>query len=590
MRTLTLIFTALSITSFAQKIKYKDVFGLLSTRQYEAAEPFLKKYLLENNDNPNAFLYMGIIYQEKSSKEDILRNTQEGLNHMDSAIYYFGMAHKTIDEKELKRNKDYYAMYFRRDLRTGEYGVKLSDVQFELERNMASLKERIDKVKMVKHYFTMSQQLYKRSNELFVSIQRAFPGVRELYLRADENTLKDLSTLSVRFDSCTKAFEHYKISLSNIQKSGYNQTWELIEIKEFKKDGIFVADFHESNLQIWDYKKFASEVVTVVVKEINPIREKLVRYDIEINKLKDRLVSDSISVMSDLTKLVDNLLTEKLQKYDENPFPLKVLGLKVAKLEYQSTLVETQKAKDSVNVFFKLKRVREEIKYLKKVDSLLTGLAKVNVDEEALNYQDFISSTYSSTALLKGYLKTERDFTDREMRLKNAELSLRSKALHWLIAGNDSIPLDLTYMKSPFKPLLVEADKYTAGIKVSDSLNKDGYFYSITPSRRPDIQVNFPIDKEHLNTSNPSSLKAIATADDGNSIHFVLLYSTVKVDEKVPITIAKIYRSDGLSWSKNFMLDFIPVTIQYLQDSTDLLVKSDSEQVILLDKTGSVRQ
>jgi len=69
-----LVLVFLSITpAVAQKVKYKDIFGLLSTKQYESAEPFLRKYLKENTDNPNAYLYMGIIHQERSLKEDILK-------------------------------------------------------------------------------------------------------------------------------------------------------------------------------------------------------------------------------------------------------------------------------------------------------------------------------------------------------------------------------------------------------------------------------------------------------------------------------------------------------------------------------------
>ena len=66
-------------TSFGQKVKYKDIFGLLSTKRYEEAEPFLKRYLKETNDNPNAFLYMGIIYQEKSAKDDVLKQTTRAI-------------------------------------------------------------------------------------------------------------------------------------------------------------------------------------------------------------------------------------------------------------------------------------------------------------------------------------------------------------------------------------------------------------------------------------------------------------------------------------------------------------------------------
>ena len=49
------------LCSAQKKIKYKDIFGLLNVKQYEQAEPFLKSYLKENDDNPNAYLFMGTI-------------------------------------------------------------------------------------------------------------------------------------------------------------------------------------------------------------------------------------------------------------------------------------------------------------------------------------------------------------------------------------------------------------------------------------------------------------------------------------------------------------------------------------------------
>src|SRR5688572_29067348 len=86
-----------------KKVKYKDIFALLQVKQYEEAEPFLKAYLKENDDNPNAYLFMGIIYQEKSTKDDVLKQTKLAIAHMDSAIQYYTKAYQTITEKELKR-------------------------------------------------------------------------------------------------------------------------------------------------------------------------------------------------------------------------------------------------------------------------------------------------------------------------------------------------------------------------------------------------------------------------------------------------------------------------------------------------------
>ena len=50
---------------------------------------------------------------------------------------------------------------------------------------MEGLRERIDRVKMVKHYFSLADTLYKRSTQLFTSIKNKYPEEKSLYLRAD---------------------------------------------------------------------------------------------------------------------------------------------------------------------------------------------------------------------------------------------------------------------------------------------------------------------------------------------------------------------------------------------------------------------
>jgi hypothetical protein len=583
-----LAFVLLPALGFTQKLKYKDIFNLLSTNQFESAEPFLKRYVRETPDNPNAFLYLGIIYDKKSQAVDILRNTSESLNYMDSALLLYDKAYKTIDEKELKKNKDFYIMYFRRDLRTGEYGVKLSDVRFEIETSTNNLRERIDKVKMVKHYFSQAEKLYSSSNELFRSLQATYPTERELYLQSDENTLKSLSTLSVRFDSCTKAFDHFKISIGNIPKSGYTPVWNLVEIKDFKREGVELVNFYDNSVRAWDYKTFADNVKNLIVKELNPIRDNLVKYDIEINKLRQRLVEDSISVKSDLLKIVDNLLKERMSKFDPDPLPMAILAMKAAELEYLSTIVENRKVNTTDDVVAQLNLTAKVDKDLKKLDSISSLLLKRNIDEEAKNYQHYIANTFSNDSMLKSYVKAKKDYTEREKRKLKRELEFRTEALRWIVAGNDSIPLDMNIGDTRYVPLVIADNEYTSGVSMKEGGIK-GYFYTITPSRKPDVKVEFPIDAEVLGKVNPSTFGGIASSDTGKNIYFVVLYSTEKVNDKIPVTVAKIYRSDGLSWSKNFFLDFKPAELHYLQDTADLLIKSDSELIIMLDKNGNVK-
>jgi phage anti-repressor protein len=572
----------------AQKVKYKDLYELLSTRQFETAEPILKRYLAETTDNPNAFLYMGFILQEKSLKDDILRNTQEAVWHMDSAVINFTKAYSMINDKELKRNKDYYAIYNKRDIRTGEYGVKLTDIQFEIEKYNESLRERIDKVNMIKHYFVEADKLYKKSSELFLTIQETFPEERLLYLRANESVLKDLERLSSRFDSCAKAIDHYKIALSNLPKSGYNQSWNLTEIKDMKKDGREVADFYAASVLIWDYKGFADHALSTIKKEIIPNREQLIRHDMTINSLEEKLLKDSVSVANELTRILDKGLIERLKKFDPDPMPVHVLNVKIAKLGYQSVIIENRKTKDTTDLTVMMELLRREVAAARKLDTVAQKLAAKNIEQDALNYTEFVSSTYSSASILRNFARAQKDYAAREIKRKDNRLFRMENALNWLVVDNDSIPISSALSNPTFKSLVIVDQRYTAGLSYADPENVRGYFYTITPSRKPDIKVKFDIDHELFN-QNITTLKGLAASDSGNNIYFVLIVNESPVSEKYQVTVAKLYRSDGLSWSYSYALDFIPEQIVYVQETAELAIKADAEQMVILDKGGKLK-
>jgi hypothetical protein len=584
----TLLLILIAASAYGQKVKYKDIYGLLSTKQYEQAEPFLRKYLKENIDNPNAYLYMGIIFYEKAGKEDILRQTPKAISTMDSSIVFYKKAYAMITEKELKRNDEYYAIYNRRDLRTGEFGVKLSDVQFDIEKKMEGLRERIDRLKMVKHYFTLTDSLYKKSNQLYRSLQSKYPSSKEFYLRSDKELIKSLTALSNRFDSCTKAFEMYKGTLTSLGKVNYNQALNLKTIVDFKKDGTTSADFYQNTVDAWDYKEFADKARLTIVNEVTPMNEHLVSYDVEINKLRDKLQRDSVSVKSDLTSLIDKLLMEQLRKFDKDPLPMEIFSLKIAELEYRSLKLENKKPADSANVHNQLDRVQKESRSLNKLDSIVTKLTAANIDQKAEDYSYFVENTYHNTVVLKSYIKTTKDYAERERKSLDRKLSRRNESLRWLVNATDSIPLFLEAKRSKFKPLGIADEKYTTGIFYKDSLNAEGYFYSITTSRIPDLKIKFPVDKVTFRPSKLPYSKSLTFSDAGGQIFFVLMYcEKATKDNKIPATLAKIYRSDGLAWSTNYQLAFVPKELTFKQETGELLIKADATQSIV-DKNGKL--
>ncbi len=585
-----LFLIAAVIPAAAQKVKYKDIYPLLSTKQYEQAEPFLKTYLKDNLDNSNAFLYMGTIYQEKVANDDILTQTDKAIQHMDSAILYYDKALKLLTDKELRKNKEYYESYNKRDLSTGEFGVKLDYVQFDLEKRITALKEQIDKIKMVKHYFTQAESLYKRSQDLFFLIQESYPGYRELYLRADESMIKNLSGLSHRFDSCTKAFENYKISLSNYGKTKYNQRWNLRDISDFKADGREETDFYKDDVNVWNYKTFSGQALAIIEKGVKPVQDNLVKFDMEINKLKTKLETDSVSVKNELAKLPYGTLGEQLKKFDASPLPLDIFALKIVDLQYKSALIEHKKAHASDDVHVRLDAVKEEVKYLDRADSASKKLLARNLDEDIINYQQFVNSIFTRGDILKSYIHSMEDHIAREKAIKDAELAFRTEAMNWLVNGADSIPLFTEpVLNNKYYPLVVAQDKYTAGLFFADSVSGTGYFYNIPASHKPDIKVKFPVDKLSLREKRLPIIHSYVTADPAGQIFFALIYSERKDKAgKYPATVAKIYKSDGLSWSNNFTFDFIPAEINFMTDTGELVVKSNGDAAVHVDKNGKV--
>lgn len=567
----------------AQKVKYKDIFGLLSSKQYEEAEPFLKKYLKENDDNPSAFLFMGIIYQEKSLKNDILKQLPVVIKNTDSAVYFFNKAKSTINEKEIKRNDEYYQAYNRRDLRTGEFGVKLSDIQFDLEKKTEALHERLERIKMTNYYFRTADSLYKKCNALYRSLQQPYSSLNEFFLRSNDSTIIQLNNLVVRFDSALKFTENYIASVQNVSSTQYRPSIRIKPVENFKTDGVELDDFYQNDLMMWNYRTFSTETKEIVEKEIFPLRNHLVSFDIELNKLGEKLSADSVSVRSDITNLTEKLLSSQLKKFDPDPLPLNVFSMKMANLEYRSIVLEDQPLCDSLDVHLQLKLAEKERFYLNRLDSLAGMLLATDINA-ADNYSHFITSAYNSPLVLKNYTKGLKEFAEREIEKSEEVLASRRNDLRWLVVDSVSIPLFSDSTVSMYNPLIVEDERYTLGLHYKDTSSVSGYFYSITPARRPDIKINFPVDSLHFKKQKASALEALSS-DSNNQVYYVLIYSASAVQDKYPSTIAKIYRSDGLSWANNFSLDFIPEEIEYRQDTGELWVKS-SDATLILDKSG----
>jgi hypothetical protein len=591
---IVVILVLFSFEAQAQKVKYKDLIVLLTSKQFDKSEPFLKRYLRENNDNPNAFLYMGIIFQEKALKDDPLLHSESVCATIDSALVNYDKAYQTITDKELRKNDEYYEPYMRRDLRTGKFVIKLSDVQLDVENRTRSLKERKEKTKLLKTHFAEASSAYAKANGIYQSLQTKYGSEKEFFLRSDEEMTTTLKRLAAVFDSSIQAFDKYKAVSKELGKTGHNQVLSLQEIKDLKRDGSSEADFVKDDLKIWDYQRWSLQSIDIIDKEINPLRDHLVAYDIEINKYRAELEKDSVSVKKDLAFLVKKMESGKLKKYDPNPMPLSLFSMKVAELEYRSDMILNKAFHDTADVRLRLAAAKMEVADLKILDSLSTLLTKRNFSDEEKDYKHFISKSYGTTSVLQNSIGSTLDYARREKEKRMAQLDAAAISMKWIIVAGDSVPLfndegrDLKY-----KPLQIEQEKFTFGLAYKDSLANEGYFYTITPSRIPEVKVKYPVDKSAFKKRLFPLLKGLSTSDPSGNSFITIIYSTQKIRDKFIATVAKIYRSDGLSWSYNFSFDSLPVDLSLNNETGDIAIKTITSdgavKIMIVDKTGKLK-
>ncbi len=581
---------ALPFLANAQKVKYKDIYVWLANKQYTEAEPFLRRYLKENDDNPNAFLYMGIILEQNAQKNDVLKEGARSLANMDSSKMFFDKALAFMTEKELKRNDEYYESFKRRDLRTGEYGVKLSDIQFFIEKQLQGLRERSDKIKLVNFYFALTDSTYRHSQRRYMTLRQQYPSKKSMLLRADYTTVQQLEGLSDSFDSCAKAFDIFKTNLLNLGKTQYDYTLTLLPIEELAHDGMGAVDFLNDDVKLWDYQKFAEQSIKIIKDDIAPLRDHLVSADIDINRLREKVIKDSIPVHLEVAKLKSKLQHENLLAYDEKPLPTVLINLKMAEINYLSDLVEHHALKDSLNIPLKLSLAKEELVSIAVLDSLAKDMLPMLVDEKMKDYEHFIRNTYSQASVLKSYVSGLQEFAARQREFKQFEVSFRTKGVNHLLLGPDSVALYLNPgPKALHQPLVILPEKYTAGLyfkTASDTLAQLGYFYAITPSRIPDIKVTFPVDTVYRRHT-LGSTKALIITEATDQIFFVITYHEQSIQDKIPVTIAKIYRSDGLAWSNHFRLDIIPLSAIFVNG--ELIVTGADDRKWVIDKNGKLK-
>ncbi|MDH5475834.1 MAG: hypothetical protein OEX22_09110 [Cyclobacteriaceae bacterium] len=573
---------ALSSFSFGQKIKYKDLFYLLNAKKYEEAEPFLKSFLKnsKNADHPNANFQMAIIYNEKSKNKDLLTETEEKIIFIDSAVYFYNFYKTLITEKDIKKNDEYYADYYRRDLRTGKMGVKISDIHLDVDTRVSALSEDIETISSLKNLFVKSETYYSKAQSGYASLVGQYHSQKQFYLRADKDILNKIGQIKMEYDSSMGAFGKYKIALAKIKSSSYNQRLEVKQIVDIKEDGSLETNFLSDELLIWNYDKWAEEVIGIIEEDIIPMQNKLVEYDKNLSLLYKKVQEKGVSVVDDLQTQSNKIEEFHIEKYEKNAFPVALFSLKHAELEYLSTRLEANKVgEDTVDIDRELELTSKSLLLIEKMDSIIGAqISSFDISKERLNFKPLFDEQLGGVEEVEMLIKNKKDLVAQEQLQLKENLETLKENSQWLIYRADSIPLfeknDTSIVNLSIKNNLYvylnhlkvnDSLRFTFGINYDFNRAPNVYFSTITPSHQIDTLYKFGIDSTAFSIDSLQNIN-VMKAHDREKGTYVLLYSANYFDKPLEAHLFKVNNNLTLDWEKFIMLLYPPDVLTISED------------------------
>lgn len=587
---------AFSVT--AQKVKYKDVFPLLQAGKWEEAEPLLKIYLSDpkNHDDASAQYNMGKAFERKVFAAGIIGDTASLYSDIDSAVIHFRIALTLIDEKELKKNDQYYQEFNRRDLRTGEFGIKVSDVHLDLENKIKAFEERKKNVGEFHKNVVEAEALFTELNSKMLSLQEEYGSQAELLLAMGETEQAAVTEVENMGTTINRLIELAQEANFDILNSKFTFSAEKKRLDDLANYSSTRLNLKSGGImQVWDLAEWAAGVKSSFRLEILPFRQELIGYDRELEAIKQQLEQTGDAGAFPIE--VNTAIVDKIRKFEENSVTEKLLRFKVGELNYIAEALPAAYP-DSSNVD------EMYLKHQQLLDRLSNMLQHISISEPEMDKAfrsnpAFFESRYVSLEKLKEYISEKKEF----IALKHSELSNQMdywmSRKNWLITDTgDSISLfvrDSIFKSAGYRTLhLLDSGRYqVTGLK---NVEKDLYFFAsqISPAYTSSwmIEEKLPApDKDFVFSANHMNH---APAPEGYST----FYTYYPVKGKTHLFMTTIDGEGKPLWKISTEIARPPVKISFNKMVMETIVYLEQPQgdptndlaYIVVDRTGKVRK
>ena len=593
------LFFSTVIPGISQKVKYKDLFILLKAENYSDADRYLRAFLKGDPDHPNANYYMGRMLQSYLDEQDLMNNNDRIIELADSSVRYLNKSLNITTEKYVKKHDDdYYAEFKRRDMRSAKFVVKISDVQLDMEERMTAVKKfKADVSKIFVHY-NLAVSFYDSTLNYYEKIKENAEFINVLYFNSGPDQLILFRRLASRYDSSIYNFNIYTNLMKEVGKKDMVQRVVENPIETYPLTNIIKPNFDAKMVEYWNFQKWAVSIEDIVLKQIYPLKKRMVSFDSRLFELHDRILKDSLDARPEIFRLATENVAREIVEFDDFALPAAIYNYRIAEINIHSAFNYWHKVvEDTTHVGVKLDVLTDLRNQQRGNVILLKTLTDANNDNERLIFKEFITARYQDDNGMAEFIRLQTlDVQNDSLLLAGwfAKVLEEDKYAYW---NEESIALKVGDQidnddATKFSTLMIDSisDRNLGFYAWMESASSLSLSFGISPSSRA-LDTLYSV---HINPSVSSgqeiiNLKVLSDAMEEQQRVWVLNTTHTDDNAKYKVQVFTTDLTKGAGWNKEFSVNGIPISVKYEGSSQSVtLIGENEEPLIILDVSGEV--
>lgn len=594
---LTALLSSMAISASAQKIKYKELFPLLNDKKYEEAAPTLAQYLSDpkNSEDANANLQMGLMLEYHFLRYDIISDSSRLYTSGDSAVAFLEKAKGLINEKELKKRDEYYQDFFRRDLRTGEFGIKVSDVHLDIEKKLTAINDRVALVKDLHQSAKGVRKNDAAARDVYRSIVADFENRHQMLLQVSEAQMEQLENLEqVGAASKGQADALEKLG-KKLSAGGYYQEVELRSIEQYGVDGQEELASEAGQVALWDYEEWARNAQSEITGAVALFKSMMVKH---LQSLAQQEAQLNEGVDVEIPPFSNELISQ-FQQYDPSSRTQKLLeamGMHMQLRKLLDTAVNVT-LKDSSQVGAQLRIYTEGADLSSTLSKHMASLREADWSVEKQSYPAFFEAMAATYGLPAEYVQNTMSSVDSKKEIAETAVAFWQERDQWGVVEDRKVALYTQTESEPESDILTlrvlldsEQEKVVYGI---DLQSERGFVSSFGVDRTLQWTHDFELPGMEYATFQQDTLPTVV----GNNSFYIFAPSK----EEENLAVVSVAKDGVLKWKNLITVSKKPLSFQFddlTQELTIFMYPEDQLPLddsvadlgyVVIDRTGNAR-